>query len=81
MENRIDDYLVDDIDLEDNRKLIQAIQKIKIEWDCDRDYFESVKEELLIDYAIFKERATRAKYMYLLKIAKEKGVSLQYTIK
>lgn len=81
MENRIDDYLIDDIDLEDNRKLIQAIQKIKIEWDCDRDYFESVKEELLIDYAIFKERATRAKYMYLLKIAKEKGVSLQYTIK
>jgi hypothetical protein len=81
MENRINDYLHDNIDLDDNINLIQAIQEIKIEWDCDRDYFDSVKEELLIDYAIFKERATRAKYMYLLKIAKDRGLSFPYTIK
>lgn len=75
MEKWIENNDFEESDLKDNEELIQAIESAKIEWECANLYFESVNEDLLIDYAIFKERATRAKYTYLLRLAKQKGVT------
>lgn len=81
MEKRIENYSQIDYDFSMTNDLIQAIENAKVEWECARSYFDCVHEELLIDYAIFKERATRAKYTYLLKIAKERNVKVKLPFK
>lgn len=81
MEKRIETDSQIDYDFSMTNDLIQAIENAKVEWECARLYFDSVHEELLIDYAIFKERATRAKYTYLLKLAKERGITVKLSFK
>lgn len=48
-----------------------AIKIAKLEWECSREFFESVIDEDLIDYAIYNQKACEQKYSYLLKKAKE----------
>lgn len=74
MEKRVENNDFKELDLKDNEELIQAIENAKIEWECAKSCFENVNKDLLVDYAIFKERSTRAKYTYLLRIAKQKDV-------
>ncbi|GAA0182610.1 hypothetical protein SH2C18_49590 [Clostridium sediminicola] len=81
MEKRIESYCDQDHEFRQTNDLIQAIQNAKEEWECARSCFDYVHDELLIDYAIFKERATRAKYTYLLRIAKERNIKVKLTFK
>lgn len=58
---------------EDERFLKQLSQALE-EWENAELYFQSVTEPDLIDYAIHKMEASRTKYVYLLKQAREMGV-------
>ncbi|EPS47130.1 YaaL family protein [Clostridium botulinum] len=40
--------------------------------------FENASDPKLIDYAIYMEEALKAKYIYLLKEAKEEGIKVEY---
>lgn len=58
----------------DQKDIIAAIEEARKELQVCRDYFELVNEPVLIDYAIYKEAAARARYIYLLAEAKKLNI-------
>lgn len=62
--------------------ILQAVNQAHAEWMNAQNYFNSVSEPELVDYAIYNMEAARKKYIYMLKQAKLKGVegvqTLQY---
>lgn len=65
----------DPADRED-QELIRCIRHAMEEWNQAQKFFECVSEPELIDYAIYRIEASKKRYMYLLKKAKEKGVKV-----
>ncbi|MDP4146392.1 MAG: YaaL family protein [Bacillota bacterium] len=57
-------------------QLIKEVEEARQEWDQARNYFEYVNEKELIDYAIFKEQAARARYIYLILQARKMGIKV-----
>lgn len=58
----------------DQKDIIAAIEEARKELQACRDYFELVNEPVLIDYAIYKEAAAKARYIYLLAEAKKLNI-------
>jgi len=62
--------------------ILQAVNRAHAEWINAQNYFNSVSEPELVDYAIYNMEAAKRKYMYMLKQAKLRGIegiqSLQY---
>ena len=56
---------------ETGNELTQEIEEARKQWVQACNYFENVSEPELIDHASYKIEAARAKYMYLLKKAKD----------
>lgn len=56
--------------------LISSIIKVKNELDVANSNFEYANGKDLIDYYIYQIKASRAKFDYLVKKAKEKGIYL-----
>lgn len=50
--------------------IIAAIEEARKELQACSDYFETVNEPVLIDYAIYKEAAAKSKYAYLISQAR-----------
>ncbi|WP_125154811.1 YaaL family protein [Clostridium rectalis] len=63
---------------EEEKKIIMSIVEAREEMVRARKYFEIVNDPMLVDYAIYTEQAARAKYMYLLNIAKNKNIKIKY---
>jgi hypothetical protein len=61
---------------EDKQNIISAIEEAIKELQECRDYFETVNEPVLVDYAIYKEAAARSKYAYLIKQAKKLNIKV-----
>lgn len=61
----------------EQKYLLQAIEKAREEIKIAREYFNEVKDPRLIDYAIYREEAAKAKYVYLLNEAKKSGLRVQ----
>lgn len=62
----------------DDIELLQDLEEAKDNWKVAMNYFEFVSDSRLVDYAIFKEEAAKAKYMYLLKEVKKRGIEIGY---
>lgn len=63
--------------INDNQKLIDSITTAKREWiNANNDFNYAVDNEM-IDYHTYKIKAYQAKYEYLIKIAKEKGIKYE----
>jgi len=60
----------------ENEDLIESINDAKKEWLSARNNFEQAVESEIIDYYIYKIKAYQIRYEYLLKKAKEKGISV-----
>jgi len=64
--------------------ILRAVNQAHAEWVNAQNYFNSVSEPELVDYAIYNLEAARKKYMYMLKQAKLMGVAgiqtLQYFV-
>jgi hypothetical protein len=56
--------------------LIQSLQDASRELHEANDLFNQLTDEEAIDYASYNLLALRTKYSYLLKLAKEKKISL-----
>ncbi|MFA9397182.1 MAG: DUF2508 family protein [Clostridiaceae bacterium] len=54
--------------------LITAIKDAENELRFCDEYFDNVKDDRLLEYAIYKGKAAKSRYEYLINIAKEKGV-------
>lgn len=75
--NNIINYVMDNIEYDtEDEKMIQAVENARKEWLIARDYFEMVNDDKLIEYAIFTERAARARFIYLLNQVKDKGIKI-----
>ncbi len=61
---------------QEDRELVGYVRQAMEEWNQAEEFFESVSEPDLIDYAIYRIEASKKRYMYLLKQAKEKGVKV-----
>lgn len=57
-------------------ELIKEIREAKISFEAAKNYFLYANDSSLIDYAIYMEDATRIRYMYLLRKAKEMGIKI-----
>ena len=58
----------------DDQKIINSIHHAIEEWYTAQQFFENVSEPELVDYAVYNLEASRKKYIYLLKKAKDMGV-------
>ncbi|SCG81724.1 hypothetical protein DW1_0103 [Proteiniborus sp. DW1] len=61
----------------EDEKFLEQLNQAHEEWYNAELYFQSVTEPDLIDYAIYKMEASRTKYIYLLKQAREKGIKAE----
>lgn len=56
--------------------LIEAIEEARKELQQCSEYFELVDEPILIDYAIYKEAAAKARYVFLLAEARKLNIKI-----
>lgn len=63
----------------EQKKLLNSIERAREELKVAREYFNSVSDERLIDYAIYREEAAKARYMFLLNEAKKNGLKVEGT--
>ncbi|MGH4050743.1 MAG: DUF2508 family protein [Clostridium sp.] len=61
---------------EDEKDIIMCLEEAKFEWEGARKYFQVVDDPKLIDYAIYREDQSRARYIYFLLEARRKGVTI-----
>jgi hypothetical protein len=57
--------------------IISAIEEARKEMQECREYFECAEEPILIDYAIYREAAAKAKYVYLLSEARKLNIKIK----
>jgi len=57
---------------EEDNQLLENIQRAQKEWMDKENYFNHATDPDLVDFAIYDIEASRRKYAYLLKLAKEK---------
>lgn len=58
----------------EDEKLISSIKAAYSDWQRAEAMFHEVIDPDLIDYTIYDVMATKTKYTYLLKLAKNKGL-------
>jgi hypothetical protein len=61
-------------------ELKDLVERARLDWLEARAYFDNVTDPDLVDYAIFCIEAAEKKYMYLLKLAREQGLRLNFGI-
>lgn len=64
-------------ELTEEEEIINKLREAFEEWKKKEIYFESVTEPDLIDHAIYEIEASKIKYIYFLKKAKEKDIRLR----
>jgi len=58
----------------EDRAFLYEVRKAREEWQAAQNYFDSVDDPDLVDFAIYEVEAARRKYMYLLKQARLRGL-------
>jgi len=61
---------------DENEEFIRMIFKAKQEMVDAQCYFDNITAPELVDYAIYKMEAAKSQYVYLLKLAKDKGLNI-----
>ena len=56
--------------------LLNSLQSARLDLEKATDLFNELTDDTAVDYASYNLLAARAKYSYLLKLAKEKKLSL-----
>lgn len=65
-------------EINEKENLIECINNARKEWLNAITNFEQVAENGLIDYYTYSIKAYQAKYEYLLRMAKEKGINVKF---
>lgn len=71
--NNIKDKINDKKELQKHNDMLESIQKAQREWEEKENYFNYATDSDLVDFAIYDIEASKRKYAYLLKMAKEKN--------
>ncbi|BBB90850.1 MAG TPA: YaaL family protein [Methylomusa anaerophila] len=54
--------------------ILEQLDSARQEWINAQNYYDNVLDKDLIDHAAYLLKAAERKYIYLLKVAKEKGI-------
>ncbi|MDR7869723.1 MAG: DUF2508 family protein [Tissierellaceae bacterium] len=54
-------------------EMLESIQRAQREWMDKENYFDFATDPDLVDFAIYDIEASKRKYAYLLKLAKDKN--------
>lgn len=60
---------------EEDEEFLRDLRGAYLELQSSQSFFENAKDPDLVDYAIFRLEAAKAKYSYFLRKAKEKGIT------
>ena len=69
----IKDKINENRKIKKNNEMLESIQRAQKEWEDKENYFNFVTDSDLVDFAIYDIEASKRKYAYLLKLAKEKN--------
>lgn len=61
---------------QDQKDIIMELEEAKLEWESAKRYFQVAEDPMLVDYAIYREDQSKAKYIYYLLEARRKGVTI-----
>lgn len=61
----------------EQKKLLNSIEKAREDLKVAREYFNAVNDPRLVDYAIYREEAAKARYMFLLNEAKKNELKVE----
>ncbi|HHD2753112.1 TPA: YaaL family protein [Clostridium perfringens] len=81
---KISDYLIKKIDYSnEDQEILKAIEQTILEMEVARSAFQNAYDDKLIDSLIYKEQDINARYEYLIREAKKRGikVSLEHIFK
>lgn len=56
-------------------KLPDVVEQARLEWLAAQAYYDAVTDKDLVDHAVYLMQAAEKKYMYLLKQARQMGVT------
>lgn len=65
----------DRVELAPMPKLPDVVEQARQEWADAQRYYNSVSDKDLIDHAVYMMQAAEKKYMYLLKQARQQGIT------
>lgn len=61
---------------QEQKDIIIQLEEAKLEWECSKKYFQIADDPKLVDYAIYREDQSKAKYLYFLLEARRKNVTI-----
>ncbi|GAA3646404.1 DUF2508 family protein [Asaccharospora irregularis] len=59
----------------EKQKIIGEIKKAQLDIKTAENFFQIVTDPELVDVAIYELEAKKSKYQYLIKVAKQKGIT------
>ena len=64
---------------EEKREIVDSINEVQRDLEICRGLFQDSTDSSLLEFAIYYEAALKNKYDYLLKLAKIKNISVDFT--
>ncbi|MCB2291860.1 YaaL family protein [Clostridium sp. CS001] len=61
---------------QEQKDIIIQLEEAKLEWESAKKYFEVADDPKLIDYAIYREDQSKARYIFFLLEARRKGITI-----
>ena len=63
----------------ENSELIEELERITDLFRANEQLFNMMTEDEMIEAVIFEQRSLQARYAHLLRIAREKGIKIDFT--
>lgn len=60
-------------------EIIEELEGIKNRIDANEAMFNLASDDEMIDAMIYEQKSLHSRYAYLLKVAKEKGIKIDFT--
>jgi len=76
IQSRVNEFYDEERPVED--ELVGIVKKAHDEWREAERLFQNVSDPDLVDHAIYRVEAARARYIYLVKKAKEEGIKANF---
>jgi len=61
---------------QEQKDIIVQLEESKLEWESARRYFQVADDPKLVDYAIYREDQSKARYIYFLLEARRKHITI-----
>ena len=63
----------------ESSQLIEELERITEQFRVNEQLFNMIADDEMIEAVIFEQRSLQSRYAHLLRIAKEKGIKINYT--